>query len=306
MKRRKRRGCPQGARPIPRSQLKFFHSVAREIHNAMKTTQKLLVVLAAAVMLLASTGCNKLKARDHLNKGVQAYKNAKYEAAIDHFQQAVSLDPTLINARLYLATAFAQQYIPGADTPDNNRMGEQAIDQYKQVLQVDPRNINSIKGIAYLYLQMKKFDLSKEFYKKASAADPNDPEPYYSVAVIDWTQTYQPRQEERAKLGMKPDDSLAAKDKKVCAEVKEKNTANVQEGIDNLNKALQLRPDYDDAMAYLNLMYRERADIQCEDPAARAADLKTADDWVDKTMATKKAKAEKQPGTGNIVVDQNK
>jgi hypothetical protein len=126
------------------------------------------------------------------------------------------------------------------------------------------------------------------------------------VAVIDWTQTYQPRQEERAKLGMKPDDFLGAKDKKVCAMVKEKNTANVQEGIDNLNKALQLRPDYDDAMAYLNLMYRERADIQCDDPAARAADLKTADDWVDKTMATKKAKAEKQPGTGNIVVDQNK
>jgi len=266
----------------------------------------MLVLVAAVLVLLVGTGCNKLRARDHLNKGVQAYKNAKYEQAIDHFQQSVSLDPTLINARLYLATAYAQQYIPGADTPDNNRMGEQAIDQYKQVLQVEPKNINSIKGIAYLYLQMKKFDLAKEFYKKASEADPNDPEPYYSVAVIDWTQTYQPRQEERAKLGMKPEDSLPAKDKKVCAMVREKNTANIQEGIDNLNKALQLRPDYDDAMAYMNLMYRERADVQCDDKDARAADLKTADDWVDKTMATKKAKAEKQPGTGGIVMDQNK
>jgi hypothetical protein len=103
---------------------------------------------------------------------------------------------------------------------------------------------------------------------------------------------------------MKPDDSLPAKDKKACAEMKEHNTANVQEGIDNLNKALQLRPDYDDAMAYMNLMYRERADIQCDDPAARSADLKTADEWVDKTMATKKAKAEKQPGAGGIVMDQ--
>jgi tetratricopeptide (TPR) repeat protein len=271
----------------------------------MKTTKRLLVVLAAALALLASTGCAKLKARDHLNKGVQAYKNAKYEQAIDHFQQAVALDPTLINARLYLATAFAQQYIPGADTPDNNKFAEQAIDQYKLVLQADPKNINSIKGIAYLYLQMKKFDMAKDFYKKASEADPNDPEPYYSVAVIDWTQTYVPRQEERAKLGMKPDDALPTKDKKVCASVKEKNTANVQEGIDNLNKALQLRPDYDDAMAYMNLMYRERADIQCDDPSARSSDLKTADEWVDKTMATKKAKAEKQPGAGGIVMDQN-
>jgi tetratricopeptide (TPR) repeat protein len=269
----------------------------------MKTKQRFLVVTAAVLVILSTTGCNKLKARDHLNKGVQAYKSSKFELAIDNFQQAVALDPSLINARLYLATAYAQQYIPGADTPENNHNGEQAIDQYKQVLQVDPKNINSIKGIAYLYLQMKKFDLAKEFYKKASEVDPNDPEPYYSVAVIDWTQTYVPRQEERAKLAMKPDDSLPAKDKKVCAMLKEKNTADVQEGIDNLNKAIQLRPDYDDAMAYLNLMYRERADIQCDDPAAHAADLKTADEWVDKTMAIKKAKAEKQPGGGGIVLD---
>jgi len=270
----------------------------------MKTTSKLLVALAAGLILLLGTGCNKLKARDHLNKGVQAYKNAKYEQAIDHFQQAVSLDPSLINARLYLATAYAQQYIPGADTPDNNRMGEQAIDQYKQVLQVDPKNIGSVKGIAYLYLQMNKIDMAKEYYKKASELDPNDPEPYYSVAVIDWTQTYQPRQEERAKLGMKPDDSLPSKDKKVCAMLKDKNWATVQDGIDNLNKALQLRPDYDDAMAYMNLMYRERADIQCDDAEARTADLKAADDWLDKNMATRKAKAEKQPGAGGIVMDQ--
>ncbi len=267
------------------------------------------MVLAAVLAMLSSTGCSKLEARDHLNKGVQAFKNQKFEQAIDHFQQAVALDPTLLNARLYLATAYTQQYIPGVDTPDNNHFADQAIETYKQVLQAEPKNINSIKGIAYLEWQMKKFDLAKEYDKKASEADPNDPEPYYSVAVIDWTETYVPRQEERNKLGLKPDSSaepLPVKDKKVCAMLREKNTANIQEGIDNLNKALQLRPDYDDAMAYMNLMYRERADIQCDDPAARAADLKAADEWVDKTMATKKAKAEKQPGAGGIVMDQNK
>jgi Tfp pilus assembly protein PilF len=58
----------------------------------MKTTQRLLVVFAAALVMLSSTGCSKLQARDHLNKGVQAYKNSKFEQAIDHFQQAVALD----------------------------------------------------------------------------------------------------------------------------------------------------------------------------------------------------------------------
>jgi hypothetical protein len=80
----------------------------------------------------------------------------------------------------------------------------------------------------------------------------------------------------------------------------------IQDGLDNLNKALQLRQDYDDAMAYLNLLYREKADRECDMPDQRAADLKTADDWVDKTMAAKKAKAEKQTGAQGITLDQSK
>src|SRR5213082_188639 len=126
----------------------------------MNRSVRILALAAVALALLVSAGCNKLKARDQLNKGVQAYKNAKYEEAINRFQNAVALDPSLLNARLYLATAYAQQYVPGADTPENNRMAEQAIDQYKQVIARNPtreQKINSNKGIAYLYLQMKRF-----------------------------------------------------------------------------------------------------------------------------------------------------
>jgi len=272
---------------------------------------RMLMVGAALLALFGGVGCSKLRARDQLNKGVGSYKNAKYEEAISHFQQAVEMDPSLLNARLYLATAYAQQYIPGADTPDNNRNAEQAIDQFKQVLDQHPgrdQQITSLKGIASLYFNMKKLDMAKEYHKKVAELDPNDPETYYSIGVIDWTEAYQPRMEERAKLGLKPDQPLNVKDKdqrKVCDALSAKSADTVKDGIDNLNKALQLRPDYDDAMAYMNLMYREKADIECEDPAARAQDLKIADEWVDKTMATKKAKAEKQPGATGIVSDQS-
>src|SRR5438477_952852 len=269
----------------------------------MKKSLRMLELIALGCVVLSATGCDKLRARDALNKGVQAYKNAKYEEAIDKFQNAVALDPTLINARLYLATAYAQQYIPGADAPDNNKMAEQAIDEYKHVIERNPgkeQKINSVKGIAYLYLQMKKFEDAKKYYHMAADVDPNDPEVYYSIGVLDWTQAYQPRMEERAKLGLKPDEPL--KDKKVCASWKSKSWNAIQDGIDNLNRALQLRAEYDDAMAYMNLLYREKADLECDDPAARAADLKTADEWVDKTMAAKKAKAEKQPGAQGITM----
>jgi len=276
----------------------------REIYNAMKTSVRVLALAAAGLMLFSTTGCSKLRARDQLNKGVQAYKSTHYEEAINHFQQAVDLDPSLINARLYLATALANQYIPGADTPDNNKIAEDAIKAFQNVLDINPardQKVTSLKGIASLYYNMKKLDQAKDFHHKVIELDPNDPETYYSIGVIDWAQTYAPRMEERAKIGLKPDEQL--KDKKVCAALKDKNWGNIQEGIDNLSKALALRPDYDDAMAYLNLMYRERADVECDDPAARAADLKTADEWVDKTLAVKKAKAEKQPGATGITME---
>jgi len=271
------------------------------------------MLAAATLAILSSLGCDKLRARDQLNKGVTAYKNAKYEEAIDHFQQSVALDPHLINAKMYLATADAQQYIPGADTPDNNKMAEQAIEQYKRVLEMKnaarDQKVNAAKGIASLYYNMKKFDEAKKYNHMVSEMDPNDPDPYYSIGVIDWAVCYPLRMEERAKLGMKPDENLNSKNKdqkKICEELKTKNWPAIQEGIDSLNKAIQLRPDYDDAMAYLNLMYREKADVECDDLAARQEDLKTADHWVDQTLITKKAKAEKQPGQQGITMDQPK
>ncbi len=269
----------------------------------MNRSVRVLALVAVALSLFSAVGCNKLKARDQLNKGVQAYKNQKYEEAINKFQTAVQLDPSLINARLYLATAYAQQYVPGSTDPANERNAKQAIQEYENVLQQDPKNISSIKGIAFLYMNMKEWDKSKEYYKRAVEVDPNDPEAYYSVAVIDWTVAYKQRQEARTKIGMQPNAPLT--DKKVCASLRESNSSMVDEGKQMLEKAIQIRPDYDDAMAYLNLMYREEADLDCDNPTARAEAVKTADMWVDRVMAVKKAKAEKaanQPG--GVVMDQ--
>jgi tetratricopeptide (TPR) repeat protein len=281
----------------------------------MNMNRRLLLLAAVTLALFSSVGCDKLRARDQLNKGVKAYKDSHYEQAIDHFQQAVQLDPNLINARMYLATAFVSQYIPGVDSPDNLRTAQQAIDEYSKVLDTPgaarDQKVNSAKGVAYLYLNQKKWDDAKKYYRMASDMDPNDPEPYYSVGVIDWTACYQPRMEERAKLGLKPEESLNPKNKdqkQVCEQLKTKNTPAIQEGIDSLQKAIQLRPDYDDAMAYMNLMYRERGDVECDDLAARAEDLKTADHWVDETLRVKKVKADKaaQSAGGGITVDQPK
>jgi tetratricopeptide (TPR) repeat protein len=237
--------------------------------------------------------------KDELRLGVDAYKESRYEQAIQHFQKAVELDPDNINAHLYLATTHTSQYIPGVDTPDNTSEADHAIAEYQKVLDLNASNqqrVNSAKGIAYLYLNMKRWDDAQKYYQMAADVDPNDAETYYSMGVIDWTRCYQPRMEERARLGLRPDEHLSGKNpeqRKACDELRAKNWSVIEDGMTNLNRAIKLRPEYDDAMAYLNLMYRERADLECEDPAARSRDLRTADEWVDKVMAAKKARAEK-------------
>ena len=74
-------------------------------------------------------------ARSELKAGVDSYKNARYEEAIAHFRRSVSLDSKLLQADLYLASALAQQFIPGVETPDNTGYAEQAIAAYSTVMQ---------------------------------------------------------------------------------------------------------------------------------------------------------------------------
>jgi tetratricopeptide (TPR) repeat protein len=277
----------------------------------MKTAARCVTVLAIAAALLTTAGCNKLKARDQLNKGVQAYKAANYEQAIGHFQNAISLDGDLKVAKMYLATVYAQQYVEGVDTPENLRNAEQAITQYKVVLQSDPNNAICLKGIASLYREQAKFDQAREYTKKAIAADPNDPENYYTLGVIDWTQAFKDAADLKKGEGIKADDELKGKgSQKLCDQIAAKDGPILEEGIKNLQTAIDKRQDYDEAMVYMNLLYRRKAaDMNCDDAQARAELVKTANDWSDKAMASRKKKAEeaaKKSNVGGIVMDQPK
>ena len=70
-------------------------------------------------------------------------------------------------------------------------------------------------------------------------------------------------------------------------------------GFENLEKALEIDKEYDDAMAYMNLLIRERADL--DDTADEyKKDVETADNWVQKALQTKKIKAERKPTSTGI------
>lgn len=260
----------------------------------MRIARVWMPAVASLSMLLATTGCNKLKARDQLNKGVQAYKNARYEEAINHFQTAVNLDPSLTMTHMYLATAYAQQVVPNSDTPANKSLADHAIGAYKDALQIDPNNVNAIKGIASIYFSMNKPDDAKEWQQKVLAADPKDPEAYYTIGVIDWSKARKNSLETLSENGLTDKgDGNPGLPKKACQALAEKNGPLVDEALDVLHKAIDLRPSYEDAMAYINLAYRSKAEIECGDADARKADIQQAQDWTQKALGARKANVQK-------------
>jgi tetratricopeptide (TPR) repeat protein len=267
-----------------------------------KLARQVAAVVALLVVAFAASGCNKLKARDLLNKGVTAFKNGQSDAAIEDFKEAKEADPELLNARLYLATAYASLYIPGAPSQENMARGNQAVAEFKEVLDKDPNNIPAIDGIGSILFQMggqpfdpKKFEESKTYHQKHIQLKPDDPEPYYWIGVIDWTLAFRANgvmrmdyNKSNIKKQVRDDDPLPAA---VRTEYASKYGSLVDEGISSLQKAISLRPDYDDAMAYLNLLYRRKADM-VDSKGEREALLKQAEDLVDKVKEIKQKRSE--------------
>ncbi len=272
----------------------------------MKRPTRITALAALLVaMVLTMSGCNRLAARDQLNKGVDAYKSGKYEEAIGHFQKATELDPTLPMAKTYLATALSQNIVPGLDTPENLKTADQAISIFQEVLAKDPSDVNSMKQIAGIYFNIKKLDEARTWQKKVLAVDPKDPEAAYTVGVIDWTLAHENVLKALASAGINDDGAGNAKaPKKIMEQITEENTPLVTEALQYLNQAVANRPNYDDAMAYLNLVYRRKADLSYNDDATRKADLASAEEWRTKAMGTRKANEEKKDkGPGGITMD---
>jgi tetratricopeptide (TPR) repeat protein len=139
-----------------------------------------------------------------------------------------------------------------------------------------------------------KFEESKSYHKKHIEIKPDDPEPYYWIGVIDWAMANRVNLELRAQYNkdhltkqVKETEPLPAA---VRPEYVSKVAPLVEEGITSLEKAIQIRPDYEDAMAYLSLLLRRKADMS--DSAEERDKLqKQADDLLDKVKEIKQKRA---------------
>jgi len=262
--------------------------------------QRLMALTALCAGFIALTGCAKLQSRDHMNNGVQAYKNNHYAEAVKQFKQAVELDPTNSNAELYLATSYMIQWVPGVDAPDNQKNYEMAKTTFDQVLQKNPSDslaLASRASMAYNSAisgtpeqKTAALEEAKKWNLRRIEVNPKEAEPYYYLGVIDWSQAFTPIQSARVEQHMKAEDTGPIKDEKIRAELKEKYGKAVDDGIANLKKCLDLDKENEDAMSYMNLLLRKKADLE-DTPDAAKADIAQAEDWSNRSLDMKKVKA---------------
>jgi tetratricopeptide (TPR) repeat protein len=242
--------------------------------------QKKLMFTFLALLALASAGCAKLQARDNLNKGVRAFREAHYENAIDYFKEAIRLDPELSMAEVYLGTAYLQQFIPGAMSEDNQKNADMAIETFNKVLQREPENLSAIAGLASIYQNTHQLQKAREYYMRNAQLNPTDPVPFYSVGSVNWIivhdQAAPPPPDEQLKL--------------------------IDEGLEYLDKALSLNQDYEDAMAYKNLLYREKARL-AQDEKEKAQLIAHADEWFNKALETRKRLQEKKNSPAGLSLE---
>jgi len=260
--------------------------------------KSLIVALCASLGLLA--GCSKLKSRDHLNQGVQAYKNGHYTDAVNHFKEAVELDPSNQNAQLYLGTSYYIQWVPGAENPDNLKNHDMAAQVFNDVLKKDPSNplaLAMMASMAYNGAQAgtpeqkaAALEDARRWNQRRIEANPKDAEPYYYLGVIDWSKAYAPIQSARVELKMASTEPGPIKDVKVRADMKDKYGQAIDDGIGNLKKCLDIDKENEDAMSYMNLLLRKKADLEDTQDAAKA-DIAQAEDWFNKSLDTKRIKA---------------
>jgi TonB family protein len=147
--------------------------------------------------------------------------------------------------------------------------------------------------MASLFLNQKKWDDAQKWYEKITVSDPNDATAWYSIGFIAWSKWYPAYAKARASLAMRPEDPGPINDGGVRADLAGRYGAVLESGLRALERALEIDPQYDDAMAYMNLLIRERADLR-DTAEEYKRDVAIADDWVMKALATKKAKAEQR------------
>jgi len=219
----------------------------------------------------------------YLTKAVEYYKLASEKIA----------DPTFKTRSLeYLVAAY------GPDKLNDPTMAEPII---QEMIRLTPDEPTNYFALARLYQDSGEYELAEQTFLKARDARPNDPAVYLQLANFyntqgDFEKTIQYLNE---RIKIEPNNPEAHytvatyywdKANRDFRLTDKEKIQYVMDGLGSVDKAISIKTDYMEAIAYKNLLLRLQANLE-KDPKKQQALLKEADSLRDKATELRKQKA---------------
>jgi tetratricopeptide (TPR) repeat protein len=267
--------------------------------------RSLLLPALGLLALPCLTGCQRIEARMILREGNGLYQQEQYSKALAKYEEALKLDPGATFAWRSAGLSALALYRPGDDSPKNVGYGKTALEAFQKYLADNPEDTKVQDYLLSTLVNAKQYDQALAYVGELEKEFPGD-------ARLERTRMnvliQGGRLDDAAQMVSKlngPDQATLLYTIGTSAWGKVYNNGTldtaakqkfVTMGIDAIKKALDLKPDYFEAMVYYGLLYREQAKLEV-DGQKRLDDIAIATQWQQKAMELRK-KAQ-PPATNN-------
>src|ERR1051326_1803868 len=262
------------------------------------------------VILLSATACDKFQSRSEIRAGNESFRVGKYDTALARYDRALQLDPHEKKIYKNIGLACMGMYQPGSKHPKDLEYAQKAIDYLKRYIEAFPEDKKAPEYLVTMYLNSGRIDDALSFFQEYSQKHPNDAKAKETMANLyfqkaDFPKGVQMMEESMRITGPKKEthETIGAqawdKAHNYPDLTDEQRQQVITQGIDAENKALAIDPNYAEALAFINLLYREQARIdQRTDPQKAAADLAKADEYRNKAIELNKQRAAEKAKAG--------
>jgi len=243
----------------------------------------LAVWFALAGAMLAAQSCSAWRAS--FEKGVDAYRHARYGEAVENLERAAASNPGSAEVRVYLANSYLKQYKPGSSE------SSKAEENLRRALDIEPSNIAALDSLAWLQMnealnktgtaRIALLDQAAHSYRKLTSLDPQSSKAFYSLGLVTWLKAHERLVGARARLGLEPDDEGPISDVSVRREL----TPIYDDAIRQLQRALEIDPKSGDAMLAMSLCLTDGAELASDDEGF-AHTMAEAREWARKSRGS--------------------
>jgi hypothetical protein len=270
----------------------------------MRRRQERFIVVCSLVLVWStiSMGAQESTNSALLEKSRQALTKRDYTHALELLKQ---VDPARRERTAMLAVAngmacqtqvVVSQHDPSADA--QCALAKQFFTQVLSHSANDGLALSWLGALSYDELgsmrgpaRFAKLNEVRGYFTTLLAAHPDDPESDYWLGVTAWLASYWRNQDARADYNRNSQTPLRWNDplpEAVRIELARQCGDMVNKGVEGLQKLVDQQSKDLYSLAYLNLLFRQRADLQKNDEM-RAKDLRTADQLVSRIRELQKS-----------------